>query len=162
MTCSSDGVGIPQPVAGNLALSTRRQPLPRAGNATGPAVLRKCLPLPLALLGGDDRGVAGDGGLGGGRFRVAGNATGVPGHMGVSSGLPCLTSRMGDGTGRGVIGRSRSRVGGNRSRARLPCADLAARPGKRRLDVLPRPVVVRVLPLEVREHPFGAVRRPEC
>jgi hypothetical protein len=106
--------------------------------------------LPAAFLGGVN---GGDGPNG-----VGGSVTGVAGHVWRGGGL---AGGSGSGPGRTLDDRAGGGVSGHGGGACLPHSYLAARPRARGLDGFPRPIVTRVLPLEEREHPLGAVGGPK-
>ncbi len=87
-----------------------------------------------------------------------GGVTGVAGHVRGSS---RVTGGAGGGAGRTFIGGAGGGVGGNCRVARLAALDLTTRPCARGFDGFARPVVFRVLLLEVREHMLGADGGPE-
>jgi hypothetical protein len=103
-------------------------------------------------------GGSGGGGVGGGGDSVGGGVTGVTGHVGGCGGV---TGGTGGGAARSLIGFAGGGVSSNCGGARLAHRYLATHPGTRCFDSFPRPVVCRVLLLEVREHVLGAVGGPE-
>lgn len=80
--------------------------------------------------------------------------TGVAGNVGCCGNV---TSGTGGGAGRSLIGGT----GGERGSARLAHRYLITHPGAPCFDSFPRPVVFRVLLLEVWEYMLSAVSGPE-
>ena len=114
--------------------------------------------LPFTFRGGGSAGVGWNCGCGCGGDSVGGGVPGMTGHVGGAGGV---TRGTGDGAGRNVIGVAGRSVGGNRCGARLAALYLTPRPSARCFDGLARPVVFRVLLLEVPKHVLGAVGSPE-
>jgi len=117
-------------------------------------VLRKASVLPITFLGG---GSVGDGG-GGGFDSVVGSVRGVTGNVGGCCGV---TGGAGGGAGRSLFGVACGGMGGKSCRPTLANPYLTTHPGTPCLDSFPRPVVFRVLLLEVREYVLGAASGPE-
>jgi len=82
----------------------------------------------------------------------------MTGDMGGCGGV---TGGTGGRSGRSVIGVAGGGVGGECGGARLAHRYLATHPGTPGFDGFARPVVSRVLRLEVRQHMLGAVGGPE-
>jgi hypothetical protein len=118
----------------------------------------KASALPITFRGGSSSGVGGDRGGGGGLDSVGGGVTGVTGHV---SGCGGVTGSPGGSSCRSVIGVAGGGVGGKCGGARLAHRYLATRPGPPCFDGFARPVVFRVVLLEVWEHVLGAVGGPE-
>ncbi len=104
--------------------------------------------LPVALLGGSS----------GGAYRIRSLSGGPDSVVG---GVRSVGGGLGGGLGLSSIGLACCGVGGERGGARLAHLYPSARPGTSRFDGPPRPVVSRVLVLEVREYALGAVGGPE-
>jgi hypothetical protein len=108
------------------------------------------LELPIAFPGG---------GSGSGGFdSVGGGATGMTGDVRGGGGM---TGSTGGCSGRGIIGEAGGGLGGQGGGARRPAPYLPARPGACGFQGLARPLILRVLVLEAREHVLGAIGGPE-
>ena len=83
---------------------------------------------------------------------------GMAGNVGCSDSLAGGASGR---PGRGIIRVAGSGVGGERGSTRLRHPYLASSPGPPCLDGFARPVITRVLLLEVSEHAFGTIDGPE-
>jgi hypothetical protein len=83
--------------------------------------------------------------------------TGVTGDV---RGRGGMTGGTGGGAGSSVIGIAAGGVGGECGGARLAHRHLTSHPGTPCFDSFPRPVVSRVLLLEVREYTLSAVSGP--
>ncbi len=112
--------------------------------------------LPLPFPGdGEARGVDGVAGCG---ESVGGSVTRVAGNVG---GCGSATGRSGGGTGGRVVNSTGGGVGGECGCARVGQCNLAVGPGTRGCESSARSGVVRVLPLEGREHILSTVSGPE-
>ena len=89
--------------------------------------------------------------------RVGGGVPGVIGHVGGAGGV---TRRARHGARRTFPDGPRGGMGGNGGGACRAAGYLAPRPGSRGFNGLARPVIGRVVCLEVAEHMFGAVGGP--
>jgi hypothetical protein len=115
------------------------------------------LVLPIPFLGGSGVGISGVDGVTGCTGGVGGSVNCVTGNMGSCSGV---TGGTGSGTGCILIGAAGSGVGGKCSGARLAHRNLATYPCTPCFDSFPRPVVFRVLLLEIWKHMPGTVSSP--
>jgi hypothetical protein len=132
--------------------------MPRRRKRYWAKVLRKASALPITFRGSRSSGVAGDRGGGGGVDRVGGGVTGVTGDVGGCGGV---TGGTGCCSGRSVIGIAGGCVSRKGGSARLAHRNLASQPGAACFDGFARPVVSRVLLLEVGEHVLSAIGGPE-
>ena len=83
---------------------------------------------------------------------------GVGGHVRRSGGM---ARRTRDTAGRGILGRTRGGMGGDRRGARRSAGDFSTRPCACRFDGFPGAVILRMLVLKAGEHVLCAVGGPE-